>query len=85
MLYIDYVNQSFINALKHQRMSKTSKYFKNSKEMELHSEAVELMRTMNKKYNISTMTSLDEYLDVPGAGRISPEDVLIIKELINKF
>jgi len=55
------------------------------KELELHYEAIELMATLNKKYNIDAMVSLDEYLDTPGAGRISPEDVMTIKELLNKF
>ena len=53
-------------------------------EMDLHSEAIELMRTLNKKYNVSTITSLDEYLDAR-RDILDDEDVLTIKTLINKF
>ena len=53
-------------------------------EMDLHSEAIELMRTLNKKYNVSTITSLDEYLDAR-RDILNDEDVLTIKTLINKF
>ena len=55
-----------------------------SKEMELHSEAIELMRTLNKKYNISTIDSLDEYLDAR-RDILDDEDIMTIKELLNKF
>jgi len=53
-------------------------------EMDLHNEAIELMSTLNKKYNVSTITSLDEYLDAR-RDILDDKDVLTIKTLINKF
>jgi len=76
-LYIDYVNH-----LLKQPTNMTKEIIKS--EMDLHSEAIELMRTLNKKYNVSTITSLDEYLDAR-RDILDDGDVLTIKTLINKF
>ena len=53
-------------------------------EMELHNEAVQLMWTLNKKYKIDKMASLDEYLDAH-CHILEDGDIMTIKTLINKF
>ena len=53
-------------------------------EMELHNEAVQLMWTLNKKYKIDKMASLDEYLDAH-CHILDDGDIMTIKTLINKF